>query len=250
MDRIPFPIVAAGGLASLALAACGGGPSAPPQAQPKHDTAEAGYVTPPQTTGVRLQDGRVVLSGLAAPRAVVRLATPGGQAATASADAEGRWTLSAPDLPTAALYGLSQQVDGRTVQAQGYLLVAPGGQGVLLRAGAGAVSIGDQPQIGVTAFDVDRDGGAVVSGRGQAGSGVTARIDGRKLGEGRIDDTGRFSLPLTGPVSPGTHSLKVFGDQLDASLVVDARPAAPLTGGPFRATPTPGGLRVDWMTPW
>ena len=249
MDRIPFPIVAAGGLASLALAACGGGPPVAPAAQPKHDTTEAGYVTPPQTTAVRLQDGRVMLAGLAAPHATVRLATPGGQASTATADADGRWSLAAPALPTAALYGLSQQVDGRTVQAQGYLLVAPGGQGVLLRAGAGALSVGDQPQIGVTAFDVDRDGGAVVSGRGPAGSGVSARIDGHKLGEGRIDQAGRFSLPLTGPVSPGTHNLKVFGDQLDTTWVIDARPAAPLTAGPFRATPTSFGLRVDWMTP-
>ena len=154
-----------------------------------------------------------------------------------------------PASSEAAIYGLSQNVDGRTVQAQGYVLVTPDGQGVLLRAGAGARTLSRDPETGLTAFDVDRDGGAVVSGRGPAGASVSARIDGHKLGEGRVEEDGRFALPLTGPVAPGSHSLKVFGDQVDASIVVDARPAAPLTSGPFRATPVPAGLRVDWMTP-
>lgn len=249
MDRAPFPIVAAAGLTALSLAGCGpGAPAAPPPA-PKHDTLEVGYVASPQVTNLELQAGQVRLSGAAAPNAIVRLATPGGQARQAHADGDGRWSLMTPAAGEAAIYGLSQNVDGRTVQAQGYVLVTPDGQGVLLRAGAGARTLGREPESGVTAFDIDRDGGAVVSGRGPAGAAVSARIDGRKLGEGRVDEEGRFSLPLTGPVSPGSHSLKVFGDQVDASVVVDARSAPPLTAGPFRTSPVPAGLRVDWMTP-
>lgn len=249
MDRKPFPIVAAAGLTALALAGCGPGAPTPPPAPPKRDGLEAGYVASPQVTALQAQDGQVRLSGVAAPNAMVRLATPGGQAMQAHADGQGHWTLLTPAGSEPAIYGLSQNVDGRTVQAQGYVLVAPDGQGVLLRAGAGAQTLGAEPEAGVTAFDIDRDGGAVVSGRGPAGASVSARIDGHKLGEGRVDEDGRFSLALSGPVPPGSHSLKVFGDQLDASLVVDARPAAPLTSGPFRATPVPAGLRVDWMTP-
>ena len=134
-------------------------------------------------------------------------------------------------------------------QSEGYLLLTPDGRGVLLRSGAGALAIGAEPKAGLISFDVDRDGAAMVSGRGPAGGSVSARVDGRKLGESRIGADGRFSIALSGPVSPGRHSLKVFGDALDVSLPIDASPAAPLTEGPFRATPTPAGLRVDWMTP-
>lgn len=206
-------------------------------------------MTPPQVTGLQPSGGQVLLVGDGAPGATVRLATPKGDSTEAKVDATGHWRLGAPARPEAAIYGLSQTVSGRTVQSQGYLLITPDGRGVLLRAGAGAVVLGDEPAAGLTAFDVDRDGGAVVSGRGPAGGAVSARVDGHKLGEGRIDPDGRFALPLSGPVAPGGHSLKVFGDSIDASLVFDASPAAPLTDGPFRATAVPAGLRIDWMTP-
>lgn len=244
MDRPLFPIVA---LVGLTLWGCGGAPTAPAQA--RRDTDDAGYGAPPAVTDVRPAGGQVLLSGTAQPKAKVRLATPRGVATEGVADATGHWRLSTPAAPTAAIYGLSQNIGGRTVQSEGYLLVTPEGRGVLLRAGAGALAIGKEPQVGLTSFDVDRDGAAMVTGRGPAGGSVSARIDGRKLGETRIGADGRFSIPLSGPVPPGRHGLKVFGDSLDVSLPVDASPAAPLTDGPFRATPTPAGLRVDWMTP-
>ena len=244
MNRSLFPIVAA---ASLVLWGCGGPSRAPAPAG--RDAGDAGYGAPPIVTGVQPVAGRVMLVGTAAPKATVRLATPRGVAAEGPVDATGHWRLSAPILPAAAIYGLSQNVGGRTVQSEGYLLLTPDGRGLLLRSGAGALVIGAEPQVGLTSFDVDRDGAAMVSGRGLAGGSVSARIDGRKLGESRIGPDGHFSIALSGPVSPGRHSLKVFGDSLDVSLPIDASPAAPLTEGPFRATPTPAGLRVDWMTP-
>lgn len=244
MDRTLFSIVAA---ASLILSGCGGPSNAPAQAG--RDAGDAGYGAPPTVTGVQPSGDRVLLTGAAAPKATVSLATPRGVAAEGAVDATGHWRLSAPALPTAAIYGLSQNLAGRTVQSEGYLLLTPDGRGFLLRSGAGALAIGPQPEVGLISFDVDRDGAAMVSGRGPAGGSVSARIDGRKLGESRIGPDGRFSIALSGPVSPGRHGLKVFGDSLDVSLPIDASPAAPLTEGPFRATPTPAGLRVDWMTP-
>jgi hypothetical protein len=50
-------------------------------------------------------------------------------------------------------------------------------------------------------------------------------------------------------LKPGGHSIKVFGDAVDAGLTVDTSPAPPLTGGPIRTQATSAGLRVDWMTP-
>lgn len=244
MGRPLFPIIA---VACLSVGACSGPSGAPAQAG--RDTGDAGYGAPPAVTGVQPAGGQVLLTGTAAPKATVRLATPRGVAAQGTADATGHWRLAAPPVETAAIYGLSQNINGRTVQSEGYLLVTPEGRGVLLRAGAGALAIGAEPHVGLTSFDVDRDGAAMVSGRGLAGGSVSARIDGRKLGETRIGPDGRFSIALSGPVSPGRHGLKVFGDSLDVSLPIDASPAAALTEGPFRATPTPAGLRVDWMTP-
>jgi len=101
----------------------------------------------------------------------------------------------------------------------------------------------------VSAFDVDREGGAVVSGFGPAGMKFSVWVDGNKLGEGRADPQGRFALPLTGPVNAGHHSLKVFGEAIDAILNVDATPAASLASSPYRAVQYGPDLKVDWMTP-
>jgi len=214
------------------------------------DAADAGYTSPPQITGVQPSGGRVAVTGKAAPGATVRLATPQGGITDAVAGPQGIWKLTTPMTPQGGLYALSQRAGGRVIQAEGYLLVTPRGDGALLRAGAGAIRLGPQvPAAGVTALDFDRAGAAVISGRGPAGGAISARLDGRKVGESRIDPQGRFAIALLAPLEPGPHSLKVFGDSVDASLNVDASRAVPLTGGPIRATPTGAGLRVDWMTP-
>lgn len=134
------------------------------------------------------------------------------------------------------------------IQASGYLLVTQGGLGVVLRSGAGALVLSGPEPARIAAFDIDREGGAVVSGFGPAGTRVSARVDGNKLGEGRIDARGRYVLALSGPVNPGRHSLKVFGEAIDASLSVDVDRAQVLTS-PYRTTQVGPHLRVDWMTP-
>lgn len=135
------------------------------------------------------------------------------------------------------------------LQASGYLLVTADGRGAVLRSGAGALVLAGPDPARVTALDIDRQGGAVVSGFGPAGTRVSARIDGDKLGEGKIDGEGRFVLALTGPVAPGRHNLKIFGEATDLDLRIDAGRAEPLTAAPFRATPVGSDLRIDWMTP-
>jgi hypothetical protein len=242
-------VVAGAALASVLLSACGGG-VADAGDTPAREAADAGYSPPPEVTGVQPAGGRVTLTGRAAPGAVIRLATPQGGATEATVDAHGGWRLSAPATPQGGLYALSQRSGGRLIQAEGYVLVTPRGEGALLRAGAGAIRLGPRlPAAGVTALDFDRAGAAVISGLGPAGGAISARLDGKKVGESRIDPQGRFAIALLATLEPGPHSIKVFGDSVDASLNVDASPAAPLTGGPIRATPTAAGLRVDWMTP-
>jgi hypothetical protein len=236
-------------MAALLLSACNGGVRDTGD-RPRREAADAGYSAPPEITGVQPSGGRVTLTGKAAPGATVRVATPQGGATEAAVDAQGTWRLAVPATPQGGLYALSQRFGGRAIQAQGYVLVTPQGDGALLRAGAGAIKLGPKlPLSGVTALDFDRAGAAVVSGRGPAGGAISARLDGKKVGESRIDPQGRFAIALLAPLEPGPHSIKVFGDSVDSSLTVDASRAAPLTTGPIRATPTGAGLRVDWMTP-
>ncbi|WP_304168599.1 hypothetical protein [Phenylobacterium aquaticum] len=248
MSSLRAPIVAVLSGACALLAACGARPT--PSAVPASESqVGAGYLTPPAVSDIVLAGGQMLMSGTAAPLARVRLATPTGETSLATADAAGLWRLSAPAQPSTALYGLSQTAGDRTVQAEGYVMVTPSGAGFLLRAGAGAVRLGRPPQQGITAVDFDREGATVISGRAPAGASLSAWVDGRRAAEARADATGAFSLSLNAPLRPGGHDVKVFGDSVDSRIAFSAAQAQPLVSGPFRVEPTPGGVRVDWITP-
>lgn len=248
MPRVSFlPLL----LALPLIASCGEGaaPLAPAAKTPGAE-ADPGYLAPPTPTGARLEGGQVVLSGQAPPGARVRLATPEGEARFAQADAKGAWRLALPVAAQARIFGLSAVVEKRTVQGEGYVLLTPTGEPVLLRAGAGALRLGGGGSQGVDAVDFDREGGAVVSGRAPAGAALSIHIDGRKFGEGRADGKGRYALALTQqPLAAGARQIDVFGDATENPVVVDATPAPQLSEGPFRAASVAAGLRVDWMTP-
>lgn len=248
MFHVCAPLVAVLSGAGCLLAACGPQP-APSTAAASDTEAHAAYLTPPAVTEITLVEGRMQISGTAAANARVRLATPTGETSLATANAAGLWRLSAPAQPQAALYGLSQSLSGQTVQAEGYVMVTPAGAGYLLRAGAGAVRLGRPVAQGITAVDFDREGAAVVSGRAPAGTSLSAWVDGRRAAEGRADQAGAFSLSLNAPLRDGGHDVKVFGESIDSRISFSAAQAQPLVGGPFRVAPTPGGVRVDWITP-
>jgi len=225
-------------------------PAAKPVQKPAARLAsEIDYQPPPQVTSVRNIAGDIEVFGTAAAKATVRLARPTGLAGQAVADKGGHWVIRLPSSGQTEIYGVSETTPERVLQASGYLLVTQGGMGVVLRSGAGALALAPSMPARVSAFDVDREGGAVVSGFGPAGMKFSVWVDGNKLGEGRADPQGRFALPLTGPVNVGHHSLKVFGEAIDAILNVDATPAASLASSPYRAVQYGPDLKVDWMTP-
>lgn len=238
-------------VASLALTSCGEG--ATPAIGAKVSGAppvEAGYIKPPMVTATRVEGAAVMLAGSAAAKAAVRLATPQGQAVTATADEKGAWSLSVPATDEAQIFGLSATAGGRTTQAEGYVLLTATGEVVLLRAGAGAVRVGrTSARSGVDAVDFDREGGAVVSGHAPANAPLSVHIDGDQTADGRADAEGRYSIAVPKPISPGAHQIDVFGDAAENSVTIDARPAAPISSGPLRSTAVPGALRIDWMTP-
>lgn len=244
MFRVLIPIIAV-----LLLAGCGAEPPLAPTAPRKASAIVAGYATPPMVSRVEVTAAGLALSGSALAGAPIRLASPDGTAAAAKADAAGAWRLIVPAASAPRLFGLSTTQGGRTVQAEGYLLLTPQGRGYLLRAGAGALRLGASAALAITAFDFDREGAAVVSGAAPAGAAVTVRADGRQSADGRASPEGRFAISLAQPLAPGTHSIKIFNDGLENSATIDTSPASSLVDGPFRSSRTPAGLRVDWMTP-
>ncbi|MCR5879942.1 Ig-like domain-containing protein [Phenylobacterium sp. J367] len=229
--------------AVLTLAACGRGADNPAEGAAGDRPEAAGYLSPP----VAAAFAGGLLSGSGAPGARVRLASPGGAAQFAEVASDGRWTFRPPPAQEPRIYGLSMTSGGRTVQAQGYVLVSPRGQAALLRAGGGSRRL-DRQAAGLGAFDYDRGGGAVISGAAPAGAVVLVRLDGRQVAEGRADAAGRFTIALP-PIGGGGHRLEVQGDGFEDEASVDTRPAEPLVGGPLRSQFSGAGLRADWLTP-
>ncbi len=109
--------------AALAAASCGlaQSPATPADAR----QGEAAYLPPPSVTLVESGAETIALGGRAVPGARVQLTRPGGGALGAQADSAGRWRISAPATSAAQVFGLSQTLAGRTVQAEGYVFISP-----------------------------------------------------------------------------------------------------------------------------
>jgi hypothetical protein len=230
------------------LTGCGKPPAhAPERAEARKQ--ESDYAAPPAVSEVRAASDGVTVVGRAPAGLQVRLATPAGEAAFATADPQGRWRIRLPPSAETRIYGLSEKAGDRQVQAEGYLVVGPGGTAALLRAGAGAVRLDPQTPPALGALDFDHDGAAVVSGTAAPGVLVFVRLDGRQAAEARSDAAGRYSIALPQPVSPGSHALEAGGDGFSDSAQVEVSPPAPLVAGPLHSQFTKEGLRVDWMTP-
>jgi hypothetical protein len=209
------------------------------------------YRTPPAATGSSLQaDSHVRLVGHAEPGARVRLASPSGQAVFARSGSDGIWRIdvAAPTAPR--LFGLAMVDGSRLVQSEGYLAVAPAGTAAQLRAGAGALVLGDRtvPPV-IDAVDFDSKGGAVVSGRASPHAAVTVLVDGALRAQGVATAAGLFSLALDEPQSFADHRLEVVEAGRRASASVTLTPPARLSGVPYQSERTPSGWRIDWITP-
>jgi hypothetical protein len=239
-------------LLSLGVAALVAGCGKPPARAPDRPEARGGtdeYAAPPGVAEIRDTANGVTVSGAAPAGVQVRLGAPGGAAQFAAADRQGRWRIILPTSPETRIFGLSLKAQGRQVQAQGYVVIAPQGRAALLRAGAGAVRLDPQKPPALGAIDFDRDGAAVVSGIAAPGAPVSVRLDGRQVTEGRSDAAGRYSVALPQPIPQGVHAIEAVGDGFSDVAEVEVSPSAPLVEGPMRSQFTKGGLRVDWMTP-
>jgi hypothetical protein len=238
---------------AASLASCG----------PRHDAsgspapggaasdAERAYrAAPAALAATLLADGRIQIAGQARPGARIRLATPSGQAVFADTATDGGWTVTLPPASTLRLFGLSMIEGGRNLQSEGYLAVTPRGHAAQLRAGAGALVLTTGPaRLRFLAVDFDRKGGTVVSAQASPGAMVTLRVDGVPRGRLAAGADGRVSMALDEPLAAGPHRFEIADGRARAQLACDMSPAGPMVGGPFRASRSPGGWRIDWMTP-
>jgi hypothetical protein len=241
-------------LALMGLAGCHGksatpGPGAAPASADR--PAEATYRAPPLlTSATLLPGGRVRLNGLAGPGDRVRLASPAGQAVYGVAGANGVWSLVLAAPATPRLFGLAMLEHGHPIQSEGYVAVTPHGSAAQLRAGAGAVVLGDpRPDPAILAVDFDSKGGTVVSGRASPRAVVDLWVDGVRRGRAATGPGGSFSLPLDEPLSFADHQLEIVEGARRAAAQPSLTPPEPLSAGPYRATLTPAAWRIDWITP-
>jgi hypothetical protein len=239
--------------AGLVLASCGQEPIVPAAKPAAPSNEEAGFYIPPRVMEAkRSASGATVLAGRTSPGASIRLATPQGRAFSALADESGAWRIQLPSLGEPTLFGLSSQIEGRAVQAEGYvaILPAPGPAAVLLRAGAGSQPLGPPSgALRIQAVDIDATGAAVVSGRTSPRIGLSVSVDGAAAREGEAAESGQFDLAVSTPLSMGRHMVVVSGGGGQAEVSLDVTPPRPPVSGPFGAERLDGAWRIDWMTP-
>jgi hypothetical protein len=243
--RVRYAVI----LGAIALAGCGPRSAPPAPRGEAVSVSAADYLAPPAPDAIERAASGLSLTGSAPAGSRVRLATPQGQAQFADADSKGRWRIALGVVAEPRIYGLSVTHKGRQAQAQGYVLVEPGGRAALLRAGAAARRLDRPGKAGLRTLDFDREGAAVVSGEVAASSTVLLRIDGEQAAEGRADGGGRLELAVPTPMRPGLHRLQIYADGAQDTLAVQVSPPEPLAQGPLRSQLTAAGLRVDWMTP-
>ncbi|HEY1415691.1 MAG TPA: hypothetical protein VGF42_07380 [Caulobacteraceae bacterium] len=148
------------------------------------------------------------------------------------------------------LFGLSAASSGRTVQAEGYLAVAPNGEAAQLRSGSGSRAIITRGAgVALLAADFDRKGGTVISGEAPAGASVSITVDDQRRGLAKTGADGRFLLALNEPLKVGAHSILAEAGGAQVKKTLDVSAATRPSGGPFQARTVDGGWRIDWLTP-
>lgn len=226
-------------------------PIAPADAQ----SALVGYLQAPRLTATTLSDRSFSVKGAAAKGARIRLSSPEGQAFGTTADDSGLWQIDVPRNAAmdqqAMLFGLSEDIEGRIIQAEFYVALLPDAQVpvVLLRAGTGAQTLASGTAFAITTADFDNAGGLTVSGFAPAAKPIKASVNGSQSIETFVGADARFSIGLTGSSSAGVRQIQILSgiDQRTLTLDVSAHRLAP--GTLADTTRLVGGWRIDWTTP-
>lgn len=218
-------------------------------------SAQVGYLQAPRLTRTTLSDRSFSVSGSAAKGARIRLSSPEGQAFGTTADDSGLWQIEVPRntamAQQATLFGLSEDIEGRIIQAEFYVALLPDPKVpvVLLRAGTGAQTLSQGAAFAITTADFDGAGGITVSGFAPAGKPIRASVNDSEAVESWVGQDGRFSVGLTPSAPTVSRRIQILSgiDQRTLTLEVSAHrlPSGTLAD----TTRLADGWRIDWTTP-
>lgn len=216
-------------------------------------SAQVGYLQAPRLTSASLSDRSFIVAGSGVKGARIRLSSPDGLAFGTTADDSGRWQIELPRGPQqqAMLFGLSEDIDGRVIQAEFYVALLPDPQVpvVLLRAGTGAQTLVKRGSFDITTADFDGAGGITISGFAPAGKSIKAIVDGAVASEALVGVDGRFTLGVIGPPLGGKCIIKLSIGDSSLTLNLDISPHKLKAGNLFDTVRLFDGWRIDWTTP-
>lgn len=236
---------------SSACAPKSGDPLPPADVQ----SAQVGYLQAPRLTATILSDRSFSVTGVAAKGARIRLSSPEGQAFGTTADDQGVWQIDVPRnaamAQKAMLFGLSEDIEGRIIQAEFYVALLPDPQVpvVLLQAGTGAQTLSQGAAFAITTADFDRAGGLTVSGFAPAGKPITASLDGSGAIDTFAGQDGRFSLGLPGSAPTMVRQIQILSGMDRRALRLDVSVPRLPAGALAVTTRLASGWRIDWTTP-
>ncbi len=248
--RMVFALSMVAGLVS-ACAPKSGDPIPPADVQ----SAQVGYLQAPRLTATTLSDRSFSVKGVAAKGARIRLSSPEGQAFGTTADDSGLWQIDVPRNAArpqqAMLFGLSEDIEGRIIQAEFYVALLPDPQVpvVLLRAGTGAQTLSQGAAFAITTADFDRAGGLTVSGFAPAGKPIKASLDGSGAIETFAGQDGRFSLGLPGSAPTMVRQIQILSGMDRRALRLDVSVPRLPAGALAVTTRLASGWLIDWTTP-
>jgi hypothetical protein len=224
-------------LAVLAASLAGCSP-APQENKGGTQEAPSDWSQPPRIQSVEVTPAGLRIRGQAGAEARVVLRDAVGSAQAVSADARGRFELTAPTPADAALFSLAVQTGEETAEAPERLLVLDGGRGpiAVLLAGEASIRLDRSGLLGA----VDTDGAVMIlSGPLSDGSAPSLSLDGQALSaRGRAGPIWWIDAPAT----PEPRTITVGGQTYDY-------PGATNKAGPLRAERAGEGWRVGWSAP-
>lgn len=173
------------------------------------------------------RDGRAVMAGRASPGARVSIKSGDQLLGEVTADTRGDWViiLETPLKPGAQVLSLHAQLgqDGAVLSRDSAVISVPEQQAdevfVAVSRPGKATRILNQGHsngaagVAVAGIDLAPKGGAVLSGRAEAGQLVRIYLDNQLVGEAAANGAGDWELEYKSAIGPGEHKLR--GDQLD-----------------------------------
>ncbi len=240
-------------VALCTLADCSAGKSPQASSSDGSEPKASDYVEAPYLIAAnRLGATSVSLTGRARADAIVRLSSPEGQSWGMTAGSTGDWSFTIPVTDQPRMLSLTAENAGRSVHAEGALILlpTPAITAVVARVGYGAIAVAtrvDRPVI--VALDYDSGGGAMVSGLARPGAAIKLLFDGVLEGEARADSAGRFTASaVKQPLSPGDHVVRVETADGAAQLATRVAPTSALRDKVYLAQRQSDGWRLDWRS--